>query len=96
MNLQYVIEDHKEKDTSLAKSDLIDINIQKKIKYLNSTLLSIFQSFFLIKIYRNIKSIRTTDKSAKKGPDINDNGSIIIKKFDKENKALSTLSIFLF
>ena len=35
MNLQYVIEDHKEKDTSLAKSDLIDINIQKQIKYLN-------------------------------------------------------------
>jgi hypothetical protein len=51
-------------------------------------------NFFLTKIYRNIKLIRTTDKSAKKGPDTNDKGSIIIKKFDKENKALSTLSIF--
>ena len=96
MNLQYVIEDHNEKEICLAKSDLIDINIQNKIKYLNSTLLSIFQFFFIIKIYKNIKSIKITDKSDKKGPDTKDNGSIIIKKFAKENKALLALSIFFY
>lgn len=96
MNLQYVIEDHNEKEICLAKSDLIDINIQNKIKYLNSTLLSIFQFFFIIKIYKNIKSIKTIDKSDKKGPDTKDNGSIIIKKFAKESKALLALSIFFY
>ena len=88
MNLQYVIEDHNEKGTSLEKSDLIDINIQNKIKYLNSTLLSIFQFFFINKIYKNIKSIKITDKSDNKGPDTKDNGSKIIKKFAKKNKVL--------
>jgi len=96
MNLQYVIEDHNEKGISLVKSDLIDINIQNKIKYLNSTLLSIFQFFFIIKIYKNIKSSKTTDKSDKKGPDTKDTGSIIIKKFAKENKALLALSIVFY
>ena len=83
-NLKQGPEDFKEKRklSEEIESDLIIINIQNKNKYINIGLLKNFQFFSLKMLYRKKISTKTTDRSDKNGPDINERGNNIIKKFD--------------